>query len=57
MAIKSDRMAFFRYVALKQKRVGYPSAMHFEGGLASGPHEICNLFADLYNEHMLMGAF
>jgi hypothetical protein len=26
--------------------VDYPSVMHFEGCLASGPDDICNLFAD-----------
>jgi hypothetical protein len=41
-AIKSS----FGYVDLKEKRVGYPSVMHFEGRLASGPDEICNIFAD-----------
>jgi hypothetical protein len=33
-------------VDLKKKRVGYPSVMHIEGRLASGPDHICNLFAD-----------
>jgi hypothetical protein len=37
---------FFAYVDLKKKRVGYPSDMHFEGRLASGPDDICNIFAD-----------
>jgi hypothetical protein len=45
--IKSDPKTFFGYVNLKKKRVGYPSVMHFEGRLASGPDDdICNLFAD-----------
>jgi hypothetical protein len=43
--IKSDPKAFFGYVDLKKKRVG-SSVMHFEGRLASGPDDICNLFAD-----------
>jgi hypothetical protein len=30
----------------QQKRVGYHSVMHLEGRLASGPDDICNLFAD-----------
>jgi hypothetical protein len=30
----------------KKNRVGYPSIMHFEGRLASGPDDICNLYAD-----------
>jgi hypothetical protein len=33
-------------VDLKKKRVGYPSVMHFKDRLASGPDDICNLFAD-----------
>jgi hypothetical protein len=33
-------------VDLKKKRVGYPLVMNFEGRLASGPDDICNLFAD-----------
>jgi hypothetical protein len=44
-AIKSDPKTFFDYVDLKNKYVSYPSAMHFEGRLASGPDDICNLFA------------
>jgi hypothetical protein len=41
-------MGFFSecYVNLKKKRVGYPSVMHFEGRLASGPDGICDIFAD-----------
>jgi hypothetical protein len=35
----------FGCVDLKKKCVGYPSVMHFEGRLASGPEEICDLFA------------
>jgi hypothetical protein len=46
VAIKSDRMGFFGYVDLKKKRFSYLSVMHFEGSLAPGPHDICNLFAD-----------
>jgi hypothetical protein len=34
-------------VNLKKKLVGYPSLMHFEGCLASGPDNICGLFANL----------
>jgi hypothetical protein len=34
------------YVDLKQKRLGYPSVMHFEGRLTSGPEEIYDLFAE-----------
>jgi hypothetical protein len=35
-------------VDFKKKRVGYPSpsVVHFEGRLASGANDICNLFAD-----------
>jgi hypothetical protein len=44
--IKSDPKTFFGYVHLKKKRVNYPSVMHFAGRLASGPDDICNLFAD-----------
>jgi hypothetical protein len=44
--IKSDPKPFLRYVELKKKRVGYPSVVHFEGRLASGPEEICDLFAE-----------
>jgi hypothetical protein len=33
-------------VDIKKKRVGYPSVMHFEGRLASGPEEICDLIAE-----------
>jgi hypothetical protein len=36
-AIKTDPKTFFGYVNLKKKRVGYPSVMHFDGRLASGP--------------------
>jgi hypothetical protein len=46
-AIKSDPKTFFGYVDLKEKHVGYQSIMHFEGRLASGPDDICNLFDDL----------
>jgi hypothetical protein len=42
----SERL-FFWYVDLKKKRVGYPSVIHFEGCLVSGPEEICDLFAEL----------
>jgi hypothetical protein len=42
-AIKNDPIG---YVDLKKKHVGYPSVMHFEGRLASGPDDIYNLFAD-----------
>jgi hypothetical protein len=45
-AINSDPKTFFGYVDLKKKRVGYPSVMHFESRLTSGPDGICNLFAD-----------
>jgi hypothetical protein len=44
--IKSDPKTFFGYVNLKKKRVGDPSVMHFEGRLASGPEDICDLFAE-----------
>jgi hypothetical protein len=37
---------FLDILDLKEKRVGYPSVIHFEGRLASGPEEICNLFAE-----------
>jgi hypothetical protein len=49
-AIESDPKTFFGYVDLKKKRVGYPSVMHFEGRLASGPDDICNLFADFIQQ-------
>jgi hypothetical protein len=45
-SIKSHPNTFLGYVDLKKKRAGYPSIMHFEGCLASGPDDICNLFAD-----------
>jgi hypothetical protein len=45
-AIEIDPKTFFGYVDLKKKRVGYPSVMHFEGRLASGPDDTCNVFAD-----------
>jgi hypothetical protein len=45
-AIKCDPKTFFGYVDLKTKCVGYRSVMHFEGCLAAGPDDICNLFAD-----------
>jgi hypothetical protein len=45
-AIKSDPRAFFGYVDLEKKSVGYPLIMHFDGRLASGPDNICDLFAD-----------
>jgi hypothetical protein len=45
VGIKSDSKTFFGYVDLKKKRVGYLSFMHFEGCLACGPDDICNLFA------------
>jgi hypothetical protein len=31
---------------LKKKRFGYPSVMHFEGRLASGPEKICDFCAE-----------
>jgi hypothetical protein len=40
-AMKIGPKTFFGYVDLKKKRVGYPSVMHFEGRLASGPDDIC----------------
>jgi hypothetical protein len=43
---QSDPTAFFGYVDLKKKCVDFPTIIHFEGHLASGPHEICDLFAD-----------
>jgi hypothetical protein len=46
VGIKSDSKTFFGYVDLKKMRIGYPSVMHFEGCLACGPDDICNLFAD-----------
>jgi hypothetical protein len=49
-AIKSDQRTFFGYVDLKKKRFGYPSVMHFESRLASGPDDICNLFADFMQQ-------
>jgi hypothetical protein len=45
-AIKRDPKTFFDYVDLKTKRVVCPSVMHFESRLASGPDDICDLFAD-----------
>jgi hypothetical protein len=45
-AIKSDPKTFLGYVDLKKKRFGYPSVMHLEDRLASGPDDICNFFAD-----------
>jgi hypothetical protein len=45
-AIKSDPKTFFGYVELKNKRVGFPSVMHFKGHLASGREKICDLFAE-----------
>jgi hypothetical protein len=33
------------HAIIEKKRVGYPSVMHFEARLASGPEEICDLFA------------
>jgi hypothetical protein len=44
-AIKSDPKTYFGYVDLKKKHVGYPSVMHFEGRLASGFEEVCDLLA------------
>jgi hypothetical protein len=52
-AIEIDPKTFFGYVDLKKKRVGYPSVMHFEGRLASGPDDIYNHFVVLYNEHKI----
>jgi hypothetical protein len=43
-AIKSEPKTFFGHVDLKNKSVGYSSVMHFEGRLASGSEEICDLF-------------
>jgi hypothetical protein len=37
---ESRSETFFGYVDLKKKCVGYPSVMHFESRLASGPEEI-----------------
>jgi hypothetical protein len=45
-AIKIDPKIFFGYMDLKKKHVGYPSVLHYEGRLTSGPDDICNLFAD-----------
>jgi hypothetical protein len=42
--IKIDPKTFFGYVDLKKKRVSYPSVILFEGRLASGADDICNLF-------------
>jgi hypothetical protein len=49
-AIKSKLKTFFGYVDLKKKRVGYPTVMHFEGRMASGPDDICNIFADFIQQ-------
>jgi hypothetical protein len=49
-AIKSDPKTFFGYVDLRKKLIGYPSVIHFEGRLASGPEDICNLFADFIQQ-------
>jgi hypothetical protein len=35
---------------LKNKRVGFPSVMHFEGHLASGREKICDLFAEFIQQ-------
>jgi hypothetical protein len=43
---RAIRRPFFGYLDLKKKRVGYPSVMHFEDRLASGPEEICDLCAE-----------
>jgi hypothetical protein len=43
---RAIRRPFFGFLDLKNKRVGYPSVMHFEGRLASGPEKICDLFAE-----------
>jgi hypothetical protein len=37
--IKSYLKTFFEYVDLKKNRVRFPSVLHFEGCLASGPEE------------------
>jgi hypothetical protein len=47
---RAIRRPFFGYADLKKKRVGYPSVMHFEGRLASGPEEICDLFAEFIQQ-------
>jgi hypothetical protein len=51
----------FGYVDLKKKRVGYPSVMHFEVRLKSGPDDICNLLANFiqrtYADDVYDGAF
>jgi hypothetical protein len=49
-SIKSDPRVFFSYVDLNKKRVGYPSVVHFDGRLASGPDDICDLFADFIQQ-------
>jgi hypothetical protein len=43
---RRSKRPFFGDVDLKKKLVGYLSVMHFEVRLASGPDDICNLFAD-----------
>jgi hypothetical protein len=45
-ASKSGPKTLFGYMELKNKCVGNPSVMHFEGSLTSGSDDICNLFAD-----------
>jgi hypothetical protein len=50
---------FFGYVDLKKKSVDFPSVMYFEGRLASGPEEICDLFAEFTTNiyRWCLGAF
>jgi hypothetical protein len=45
-SIKKDPKTFFRFVDLKQKRVGYPSVMKFGNRKAASNEEKCELFAD-----------
>jgi hypothetical protein len=43
---------FFWICRLKEKARWLPSVMHFEGRLASGPEEICNMFAEFIQRMM-----
>jgi hypothetical protein len=53
-AFKNNPKTFFGYVDLKNKRVGYPSVMHFEARLASDPRKSVISLRNLFNEHMPM---
>jgi len=48
--IKSKPNRFWNFVNYKRKSAGYPSTMSLHGRVCDNPLEICNLFADFFQD-------